>query len=188
LILFDARGANRHSENFWAAFGFDAVFHQPGELREFLRAHLRGPFRALYQPVVLPPKILGERAPGLGDHFAAVCQLVIATGRVIFAVDEVDRFTTPGSMPCGLEFLVNQGRHVSVSLACTSRRPAQVARELTSQAHLFYIFRTTEPRDLSYLEEYVGREAAARLPHLGEYECLEWEETGGTRVTGGQKI
>jgi hypothetical protein len=185
LLLFDGRGASALSQNFFAKFGFDHVFHQPGPLREFLRSHLDQPFRVLYQPCIAPPTSLEDHAPGLEEHFAAVTQLVIACGRMIYAIDEVDRVTNSNFAPPGLDYLINQGRHVQVSLAVTSRRPAQIPRELTSQAHLFYIFRNTEPRDLAYLEQYVGSQAAARIRDLAEYDYLRWEESEGISIGGG---
>lgn len=185
LILFDGRGASPFSANFFDKFGFDATFTQPGQLREFVRSHLDQPFRVLYQPSIAPPISLDEHAPGLQQHFAAVTQIVIACGRLIYAIDEVDRFSSAGFAPPGLEYLINQGRHVQVSLLGSSRRPAQVPRELTSQAHCFYIFRMTEPRDLSYLEEYIGGDAARRLPQLDDYQFLRWEESEGISIGGG---
>jgi hypothetical protein len=185
LLLFDGRGASPLSENFFEKFGFERTFRQPGELRAFLRSHLTEPFRVLYQPSIDPPTSLEDHAPGLSSHFAAVTQLVIACGRMIYAIDEVDRFTSAGFTPSGLDYLINQGRHVQVSLVATSRRPAQVPRELTSQAHLFFIFRNTEPRDLSYLEQYIGSEAADRLPNLAPYQFLRWEESEGISIGGG---
>jgi hypothetical protein len=182
LILFDGRGASPSSRNFFAQFGFDAVFNQPGPLRVYLRAHLNSPFRILYQPIVLPPA-LDQPAPGLAEHFAAVTQLVIACGRMIYAVDEIDRFTTAQYMPAGLDYLVNQGRHVQVSLMCTSRRPAQIPRELTSQAHRFFVFRMTEPADLDYLQKYIGAAATETVRNLADYACLEWEESTGPRLS-----
>jgi len=187
LILFDGRGAGPYSQNFFDRFGFDRTFNQPGELRDFLRAHLSSPFRVLYQPTIAPPTSPEDHAPGLETHFAAVTQLVIACGRLIYAIDEVDRFTSAGFTPPGLNYLINQGRHVQVSLVCSSRRPAQVPRALTSQAHLFFIFRNTEPLDLAYLQQYIGTEAAARLPELGEYRFLRWEETEGVSFGGGRE-
>src|SRR5579862_4873736 len=74
LLMFDGRGASPLSQNFFAKFGFEKTFHQPGPLREFLRSHLDQPFRVLYQPFVAPPTSLDDHAPGLARHFAAVTQ------------------------------------------------------------------------------------------------------------------
>ena len=181
LILFDGRGASPLAQNFFEQFRFQETFHQPGELRAFLREHLNSDFRALYQPMIEPPKSLDDHAPGISAHFDAVTQLVIACGRMLYAVDELDRFTAANWMPSGLSYLVNQGRHVQVSMLCTSRRPQQIPREFTSQAHEFFIFRMTEPRDLSYLEQYIG-ESASELPHLAPYSYLRWEESAGISI------
>jgi len=186
LLLFDGRGASGTAINFFQDFGFDAVFHQPGELRTFLRDRLESPFRVLYQPSILPATFsllpARPRVSALARHFAAVTQMVIGCGRMIYAIDEVDRFTSAGWMPQGLDYLVNQGRHVQVSMICTSRRPAQVPRELTSQAHLFYVFKMTEPGDVDYLRPYIGAAGADLLPRLQLYHCLRWEETSGIQV------
>lgn len=182
LIFFDGRGASPLSKNFFDKFGFEATFEQPGELKKFLCTHLNSSFRVLYQPRIDPPKSLDDHAPGLDQHFAAVTQLVIACGRILYAVDEIDRFTSANWMPSGLSYVVNQGRHVQVSLLCTSRRPQQIPRELTSQAHKMFIFRMTEPRDLAYIEQYIGSEAIAKLPHLAPYSFLRWEETDGISI------
>ena len=106
---------------------------------------------------------------------------------MIYAIDEVDRFTSANFAPPGLDYLINQGRHVQVSLVCTSRRPAQVPRELTSQAHLFYVFKNTEPGDCDYLEKYIGKAAAEKLPTLSDYHFLRWEESEGISIGGGSE-
>lgn len=187
LVLFDGRGASPLSQNFFSKFNFERTFTQPGELREFLRSHLDQPFRVLYQPSVAPPVSLDDRdhASGLKKHFAAVTQIVIACGSLIYAIDEVDRFTNANYAPPGLDYLINQGRHVQVSLVCTSRRPAQIPRELTSQAHLFFVFKNTEPGDLAYLQPYLGKAAIDRLPTLDDYRFVLWEESEGISIAGG---
>jgi len=187
LVWFDGRGAVGPGET-ESATRFDVLCEQPGELRSFLRAHLAGPFRVLYRPRLLPPVglVLTARKPddSLAQHFAAVTQCVIACGSLIYAIDEVDRICTAGWAPWALSYLINQGRHVRVSLAVTSRRPAQIPRELTSQAHRIYIFKMTEPGDLSYLEEYVGRTGCDAVKSLKLYHALRWEESEGHRVVG----
>lgn len=190
LLLFDARGASALCQNFFHRFGFDHVFTQPGELRAFLRDHLNQPFRVLYQPAISPP-VWNESqigpAPTLQTHFNAVTQLVISCGSMIYAIDEIDRVSTASWAPPGLSYLINQGRHVRVSLAASSRRPAHIPRELTSQAHEFYIFKNTEPRDLAYLAEYLGSEATDQLRMLAPYVYLHWEETEGVQIGGGRE-
>lgn len=190
LLWFDGRGD--HSANLQK--GFEHTFHQPGPLREFLRSRLTQPFRVIYQPILPPPPppvykngVLQRSPDLLGLHFAAVTTMVIGCGRMIYAIDEIDRVTSAGYSPPGLDYLINQGRHVQVSLECSSRRPAQVPRELTSQSHRFVIFKMTEPADLDYLEKYIGKDARNRLPALHDYRFLEWEETDGIAMRGGRE-
>ena len=185
LIFFDGRGASALSRNFFDQFRFDATVHQPGELKAFLRTHLNSGFRVLYQPLLTAPAWnAGEpdHSADLIGHFNAVVHLAIACGRLILAFDELDRVTSANWMPAGLAYLVNQGRHVQISMIATARRPQQIPREFTSQAHLIEIFRMTEPRDLRYLAEFIGDATAARLPHLAAFSFLRWEETEGVSV------
>jgi hypothetical protein len=118
-------------------------------------------------------------------HFNAVTHLVIACGQMIYVIDEIDRVSTSSWAPRGLDYLINQGRHVQVSLAASSRRPAQIPKDLTSQAHLMFIFKNTEPGDLDYLGKYIGKSAAVQLPTLSDYRFLRWEESEGISIGGG---
>lgn len=185
LIFFDGRGASELARHLFDQFGFDQTFHQPGQLKAFLRTHLNSPFRVLYQPMLTPPAWNDgnpDHNAGLTQHFNAVVHLAIACGRLHLAIDEIDRFTSASWMPPGLAYLVNQGRHVQVSMIATARRPQQIPREFTSQAHLFEIFRMTEPRDLAYLAQFIGDSTAAKLPNLAPYSFLRWEETEGVSI------
>jgi hypothetical protein len=141
--------------------------HQPGDLKMILRERLKSSFRVMYQP----------KEGALEKHFEAVTQIVIACGSMIYAVDEVDRFCSASWLPEGLKDLVNYGRHRKVSCLFTSRRPAQVARELTSQCSEFRLFRTTEPRDLSYYSDCIGI-ASEKLSGLEQFSYLLWRDDG----------
>ena len=114
-------------------------------------------------------------------------QIVIACGRVIYAVDEVDRFSSAGYRSARARLPDQSGATRSGFPFGSSRRPAQVPRELTSQAHCFTSSRMTEPRDLSYLEEYSDGEAVAGFPDLTTTSFCAGRSPKGSRSAGDRK-
>lgn len=67
--------------------------------------------------------------------------------------EEVDRVSSAGYAPELADRIINAGRHRNLSIFACARRPAKVPRDLTANASEVSIFRTTEPRDLAYLED-----------------------------------
>lgn len=76
---------------------------------------------------------------------------------ITLAVDELDAWYVDASARLGLEMLamVRYGRHVDNVLIVSARRPAAIAREVTSQAVL-WIFGMQEPRDRLYVRDLCG--------------------------------
>jgi hypothetical protein len=159
------------------------IVHSPGALKQLLAQSLSAEgcvtFRILYQPL----------SGNLEEHFESVTFLALAFGQhgpgLIYAVDEIDRFCSASFVPPSMKELINYGRHRKISMICTSRRPAQVARELTSQCSEIRCFRTTEPRDIRYFEDIMGQ-AAQQLPSLEQYTYLRWTDDGKTEIRGGK--
>jgi hypothetical protein len=166
------------------------VFRNTKALKEFLREHIRLPFRAIYQPTS------GNKA----EQFEQVCYLAYRAAWLVLAVDEVDSFCTasapsvidgaalqrvcPGADNYGLYEISNYSRHKPMAFVFTSRRPAQVARGLTSQCSELRVYLTTEDVDLAYFSGIMGRSNAEQLKTLGNFYYLRYQdglplETGG---------
>lgn len=180
MVVFDTLGQYREQ-----ARGFIRI-HDPNGLKLYMR-YCFGPegrfkdLRVLYIPL----------SSDLEKHFEAVTSLVLAFGKngqgVIYAVDEIDRFCTASHVPPSMKDVINYGRHRKVSMICTSRRPAAVARELTSQCAEIRVFRTTEPRDIRYFADIMGDTAAAQLAGLEEYKYLRWtDDCAEPQILGGR--
>jgi len=169
------------------------VFRSTKALREFLREHVRLPFKAIYQPV------RGDRAA----QFEQVCFLAYKVGWLVLAVDEVDSFCTascasvvdqrtlqracPGAENYALYEIANYSRHKPMAFVFTSRRPAQVAREITSQCSELRIYMTTEEVDLAYFAGVIGRANADRLKTLGNYQYLRYRDGLPVELGGGPR-
>ncbi len=88
---------------------------------------------------------------------------------VCLHIEEIDLIANNKSMPFPLENIIKRGRHRNISLIGTSRRPAEISRLFTSQSSDFYIFNTSEPRDISYIESYTSaalKDTIQKLPAL----------------------
>ncbi len=121
-------------------------------------------------------------------HEADFCGLALAVARELqreqppggltVLLEEADLIARPGQEPPVFQDLIARGRHDGIELVAVSRRPAEVSRLITSQAEFFYVFRTQEPRDVTYLRGYIGEAAAGAVQQLPKFRYVAW--SGGT--------
>lgn len=74
-------------------------------------------------------------------------------GNIVFVVEEIDFHCSANSIDPHLAKMIKYGRHYNCGLIAVSRRPAEVNRLITSQAHKIIVFQITEPSDLDYLKK-----------------------------------
>lgn len=120
---------------------------------------------------------LADVDPAAGLQLLTVARYV---GNTLVVCEEVDLLARPTYEPKVFRQAVAQGRHWGLSLICTSRRPAEVSRLLTSQASDVFCFATHEPRDIQYLRAVIGDEAE-NLINLPPLTCLHWKPNEPTR-------
>jgi hypothetical protein len=135
-------------------------------------------------------------------QFEKVSRLALECGWLVFAVDEFDEFCSAsqctkvpkaeyqklfGSAPPGLYQVANYSRHPKLCFVGTSRRPAQVAREITAQFSLLRVFRMTEAVDLEYFAGTIGETFAERLRTLEPYTYLNIADGCEPVVAGGMR-
>jgi cytidylate kinase len=100
--------------------------------------------------------------------FAILCEVVIRHKDLLFVIDEVDFFDSPASQAREFKKMIHYSRHYGIDIITTSRRPANISRDLTSQTDIFSIFRITEKRDLDYfyaLNAELPEQIKALQPH-----------------------
>jgi hypothetical protein len=148
---------------------------QPGELEDVLEENYDGGFHIIYTP----------RTGKKEAHFEECAARVNACGRMVFAVDEVDTFMSPGYMPQGLYDVMNYGRHARIAFVGTARNTVQVARQFTSNLTEIDIFCMTEPRYLKYFADTCGETVAAEVPLLPQYSYIRWNGNGEWSVDNG---
>lgn len=90
-------------------------------------------------------------------------------------IDEVDTiYNNHNQQRSKLRPFIHRGRHRQIDLITTSRRPANVGRDLTSQSDNIYIFRNNEPNDIKYFQNFIRKEAIAEIRNLDKYYFLNY--------------
>lgn len=90
-------------------------------------------------------------------------------------IDEVDTiYNTHNQHKSALKPFIHRGRHRQIDLITTSRRPANVGRDLTSQSDNIYIFRNNEPNDIKYFSLFINKIAIDEIRHLDKYYFLNY--------------
>ncbi len=111
------------------------------------------------------------------DDFEELTNLVSKMKKVTFLIDEVDMFfDTRADKKHPFFRLVHYGRHNEIDIVSTSRRPANISRNLTSQTDTFYLSKITEPVDTKYFKMRYGQSIIERLQSLKKFEFLKVEE------------
>ena len=170
VVLFNTMGVDSFADlDGWTQCS------QPGQLEDILEENFDGSFRVVYTP----------RNGTKEQHFEAVCTRVNACGRMVFGVDEVDTFMSPGFMPEGLYNVMNYGRHARIAFIGTARNTVQVARQFTSNLTEIDIFCMTEPRYLKYFADTCGETVASEVPRLPQYSFIRWNTDGSYSISTG---
>lgn len=101
----------------------------------------------------------------------ALINLVAKMVKVTLIVEETSKYVSHSYLPEEIEQLVRYGRHQAVNQVYLARRPSEIHRDLTAQSDSITTFVQHEPRDIRYLESFMGQEAY-RAPSLAQYQAL----------------
>lgn len=111
------------------------------------------------------------------DTFDELANIVLKMSDITFVVDEVDMFAdTRMNNKKPFYKLIHYGRHDRIDIITTSRRPANISRNLTSQTDIFYFGKIREPADKEYIKKAVGQEYVAMVEKLNRFEFLKIDE------------
>lgn len=111
------------------------------------------------------------------EDYLDVLELAYELTDTLVVLEEASFLCSASNFPPELSKLVRYGRHRRISQLYISRRPAEVARDVTAQSDLLVTFRQREPRDLDYLYSCAPaarmsrREFGAYVEGLPEYRC-----------------
>jgi len=135
------------------------------QLAIFWRQLYKQDFRIVYRP--MQPK---EEIEWLADA-------VFALGDLTFVVEEIDSICTPFDMAPPMQAIIQRGRHKNIEMIGVTPAPFGIHRDLTRQAKDIFVFKTTEPRDVQYLQRLLGERIEHKLAALGQYEFIHWSDS-----------
>ena len=111
------------------------------------------------------------------EDFGELASIVSKMRRVTFLVDEIDMFfDTRADKKNHMYHLVHYGRQNEIDIVSTSRRPANISRNLTSQTVTFYISKMTEPNDTRYFKKRFGESVVSTIQNLKKFNFLEIDD------------
>lgn len=111
------------------------------------------------------------------ESFIELAEIVAKMKKVCFVVDEVDMFFDTRATNKNIMYkIVHYGRHNQIDLITTSRRPANISRNLTSQTDIFYISRLREPADKKYIKDIFGLKFVDIVGGLDRFSFLKYED------------
>jgi hypothetical protein len=112
-----------------------------------------------------------DKAP---EFVSDICMWCYDTRDMLFIIDEADLiFPVQKPLTLGMNYMVQYGRHANVDLIVITRRPQNLNRNLTALADKMYLFRITEPRDLTYFKQTFDQETVERIQSLPQFNYLE---------------
>ena len=137
---------------------------EKGQLAEFWRQLYKQDFRIVYRPMQAKEEI------------EWIADAVFALGNLTFVVEEIDSICTPFDMALPMQAIIQRGRHKNIEMIGVTPAPFGIHRDLTRQAKDIFVFKTTEPRDVQYLQRLLGARIEQKLAALGQYEFIHWSD------------
>lgn len=106
-----------------------------------------------------------------------LASMVYKMKEVTFLIDEIDMFfDTRTNKESYFKKLVHYARHNQIDLVTTSRRPANINRDLTSQTDFFYFSRLREPNDQKYIKALLGNEYVKQVAELEKFSFMKVDD------------
>lgn len=103
--------------------------------------------------------------------------LIYKMKKITFVIDEIDMFfDTRTNKKSYFNKLVQYGRHFEIDIITTSRRPANISRNLTALTDIFYFSRLREPTDKKYIKDTAGAAAENIVMNLEKFSFLKIED------------
>lgn len=111
------------------------------------------------------------------DDSEELASIIYKMKNITFVIDEIDMFfDTRTPKTSYFNKLVQYGRHNQIDIITTSRRPANISRNLTALTDIFYFSRLREPNDKLYIKNILGAEFMDQVAELEKFSFLRVED------------
>lgn len=122
------------------------------------------------------------------ESFNDLCALVLKLKNISFLVDEIDMFAdTRMTRKAKFYHLIHYGRHNQIDIFTTSRRPANISRNITSQTDVTIFSRVREPADKKYIVNYIGKQYLETAQSLERFSFLVIDENEEAHILKTEK-
>jgi hypothetical protein len=100
------------------------------------------------------------------------CRVALATGNLLFVVEELRFVTTPSRAPMGWAQVCLTGRHKGLKVIAASQRPASIDKDFLGNCTSIHVGRLVYPEDVRAVSR------ASNIPEsdIGALMPLEWIE------------
>jgi len=92
--------------------------------------------------------------------------------KTLLVFDEIDCY---GKYDWCIEYLYKYSRHKNLEMIAVSRGFYDLQVMTRKLTDVFYIFQTTDIRDIQYLSQYKGKEFVTKIVNLDYYEYMKLE-------------
>ena len=153
------------------------VFNTVPDLRTFWLSVYRGNFRLIFSPQH------GDNEKTCRE-VGELCKLAEACGDMTVAIEELNVIFAAQRKPVEFNRLVFSGREPGIELIGVAQRPKGFGPELASQAKEAFVFHTHEPDAVTFLKNWMGKDAAEAIRTLTGHQYLHWSfEDGANNYT-----
>ena len=109
------------------------------------------------------------------EHFRTACEIVKRHREITLVADEIDMFDSANSTEKSFFDLIMYGDgHYHCDIITTSRRPANISRNLRSQTQEWYIFRVTDGNDLDFFKK-LNKDLPDAISSLKQYHYVYYD-------------
>lgn len=116
------------------------------------------------------PAVINSR-----EEFDSYGRRIWYRGNVCFGIEESELYLNQGKplTPWAARVIIS-GRNRGIGVMANTRRLAMLSKDMFSLSEHVFIFRLFSPNDIEYLVGYIGKEWAAVVPRLDDFEFLHY--------------
>ncbi len=116
------------------------------------------------------PAVINSR-----EEFDSYCRRIWYRANVCFGIEESELYLNQGKplTPWAARVIIS-GRNMGIGVVANTRRLAMLSKDMFSNSEHVFIFRLFSPNDVEYLVRYIGKEWAAVVPKLDDFEFLHY--------------
>lgn len=173
VTIFGKRGSGKStlSKEYMVRLGGKVIFLSPVENLTLHHTEVWSTEELLSGLETLNPgQVLLVRLADNETMDLIACHCIFDGSGYTVVIDEIEKYRYSHD----LLDMIHYSRHFEINIITNTRRYADVPRLLTSQSDEILIAQTHEPRDISYLREFIDKESVETIQTLPQYHFLNY--------------